>query len=73
MKVQHAINPSKTLLKCALKIKTRNGQKFVYYGLFHSTTEAVIDAIQRFEIASLSVQKITTAQHPSQKQLKESL
>lgn len=46
------------LIKCELKIKTRNGELFVYYGLFKSTTTAITDAISRFEIASIIVRAV---------------
>ncbi len=51
------------LIKCELKVKTRKGQKFIYYGLFESTTAAISDAINRFQIASIIVQKIDNVSH----------
>ncbi|SER00078.1 hypothetical protein SAMN05421690_100565 [Nitrosomonas sp. Nm51] len=46
------------LLKCELKIKTRNGKKFVYHGLFKSTMAAITDATNRFEIATVIVRAV---------------
>ena len=70
MKTQQAVKAnSKQLLKCMLKIKTRKGQKIIYYGLFQSTMAAVTDAILRFELASISVQKINHKHQQCSQQL----
>lgn len=59
IKTQYAFKANNTqLIKCELKIKTRTGNVFVYHGLFNSTTAAITDAIDRFEIATIFVRAV---------------
>lgn len=56
MIIQHAINESSShLRKCEIKITMRDGNVLVYHGLFKSTTEAIMDAINRFDIKTIFV------------------
>ncbi|MCP5246358.1 MAG: hypothetical protein H6937_10630 [Burkholderiales bacterium] len=56
MKTHQAIQESSSqLMKCKIKIKTREGKSLVYHGLFKSTTDAILDAINRFDIMTIFV------------------
>ena len=59
MKTQHAIKENSTrLIKCEIKLTTQNGKKFIYQGLFRSTSAAIVDAIKRFDIITIFVRTI---------------
>ena len=59
MKTQYAINESNSqLVKCEIKLYTRDRKKFVYHGLFKSTTAATRDAINRFDVKTIFVRAI---------------
>lgn len=44
------------LIKCQVTVKTEDGAQHSYGGLFPSTCDAVIDAIERFGIAKVSAE-----------------
>lgn len=43
------------LIKCRIKLTTHAGETYLYYGLFKSTSAAVIDALNRFETRTIFV------------------
>jgi hypothetical protein len=54
MKTRYAVRAQNTrLIKCKIKLTTRTGETYYYYGLFRSTSDAVIDAVSRFETAAI--------------------
>lgn len=54
MKTRYAVSAQNTrLIKCRIKLTTRTGETYFYYGLFRSTSDAVIDAVNRFETAAI--------------------
>lgn len=54
MKTQHVIKEQNTrLIKCKIRLTTRCGETYVYYGLFKSTSEAIMDALSRFETTTV--------------------
>jgi len=54
MKTHYAFKEQKAgLIKCKIKLTTRSGETYIYYGLFKSTSEAVIDALNRFDTATI--------------------
>jgi hypothetical protein len=54
MKIRYAVRAQNTrLIKCKVKLTTRTGETYYYYGLFRSTSDAVIDAVSRFETAAI--------------------
>jgi len=59
MEIQYAIKENSIrIIKCEIKLKTRDGKRFIYHGLFKSTSEAIIDAINRFDIVTIFVRTI---------------
>ena len=54
MKTRCAVRAQKNrLIKCKIKLTTCTGETYSYYGLFRSTSDAVIDAASRFEAAAI--------------------
>ncbi|MBX3629791.1 MAG: hypothetical protein KF908_07705 [Nitrosomonas sp.] len=54
MKTRYAVKAQTTrLIKCKVKVTTRTGETHFYYGLFRSTSDAVLDAVSRFETTSI--------------------
>ncbi len=54
MKIHYAIKaPHTRLIKCKVKLTTRTGETYAYYGLFRSTSDAILDAISRFETTTI--------------------
>ncbi len=54
MKTHYAVKVQNArLIKCKIKLTTRTGETYSYYGLFRSTSDAVIDAISRFETTAI--------------------
>jgi len=54
MKTRYAVRAQNTrLIKCKIKLTTRTGETYYYHGLFRSTSDAVIDAVSRFETAAI--------------------
>jgi len=44
------------MIKCIVRLKTKCGSRVKYSGVFKSTTDAVMDAITRFKVASICVE-----------------
>lgn len=42
------------LIRCLVEIKTQEGRTVSYHGLYQSTTDAVIDALERFGFGKVS-------------------
>ncbi len=54
MKTRYAVRTQNTrLIKCKIKLTTYSGETYSYYGLFRSTSDAVIDAVSRFETSAI--------------------
>jgi len=54
MKTQHIIKEQNSrLIKCKIRLTTRCGDTYVYYGLFKSTSDAIMDALSSFETATV--------------------
>lgn len=45
---KHPHKTKSTLRRCKVEVMTANGQSHAYYGLFRTTMDAVIDALDRF-------------------------
>lgn len=46
------------LVKCRVSVRTATGEQHSYAALFASTTDAAIDALERFGISKISVEAI---------------
>ena len=46
------------VIKCRVKVRTATGEQHSYAALFTSTTDAAIDALERFGISKISVEAI---------------
>ncbi len=44
-------------VRCKVQVTLRDGKTFAYSGLYKSTSEAAIDALERFGFGSVSVRK----------------
>lgn len=44
-------------VRCKVRITLRDGKTFAYSGLYKSTSEAAMDALERFGFGSVSVRK----------------
>lgn len=40
-------------IRCKVQVVTQDGHTHIYQGLFKSTSEAVIDAMEKFEVATV--------------------
>ena len=47
------------LIKCQVTVKTADGAQHSYGGLYPSTCDAVIDALERFGIAKISAKAMS--------------
>lgn len=44
------------VIKCRVKVRTATGEQHRYVALFFCTTDAAIDALERFGISKISVE-----------------
>lgn len=46
------------MIKCEIKLKTNSGEIRIYHGLFSTTADACMDAVERFNAACISVKAV---------------